>query len=179
MFKHDSAKRDLREDFGAASPGSQRRLRRIEPAVMSDQLEFRCAHVASVLRAVQSAESPERAIEVVLETDEALVAFVNPLLFMCAISNLLHVAIKFSPDRSRVTIRSSATADAVCVQVEDQCGGLPAPTCGAHADERGFWLSTTRRMVTAMKGLLSVERTLGVGCTFRMLLPLPISPLRD
>jgi len=134
------------------------------------QSGVRCVHLATVLRALQATEVPERGIEVVLETDEVLVLFVDALLITSAISNLLRIATWLARDNTRVLLRSSATESCVCVEVDDGCAGFDA-TSATGAETLRLWLTSTQRMAVAMNGTVTVEHRGGSGCSFTLALP--------
>jgi hypothetical protein len=102
-------------------------------------------------------------------------------LVMAALANLLHNAFKFSRPDGHVWLRTSATADYVRFEVEDQCGGLPpgkAEELFAPFEQRGIdrsglglGLDIARRSVEACQGRLKVRDVPGSGCVFAMDLP--------
>ena len=132
--------------------------------------DVRCVLLASVLRALQATEVPERGIEVVLETDEVVVLFVDALLITSAISNLLRAAIWLARDNARVMLRSNTTDSCVCVELEDGCGGFDA-TSTVGAERLSLWLTSTQRMARAMNGSVTIEHRGQRGCSFTLALP--------
>ena len=98
-----------------------------------------------------------------------------------ALSNLLQNAFKFSRPSSRISLRTTATADRVVFEVEDECGGLPpgkveelfTPFKQRNANRSGLGLGLTvsRRGVEAMGGHISVRDLPGRGCAFSIDLP--------
>jgi signal transduction histidine kinase len=141
---------------------------------------LRAVHVASVLRALQFAEIPERDIEVVLETDEALVVAADPLLLTSAIGNLMYSAIAFAPDGARVILRSRPADLGVSIEVEAECGGLhsgepaarsPAGVRAMHRGAPSLWLAASERIAEAMRGSLVLHHEPGAGCVFALVLP--------
>ncbi len=104
----------------------------------------------------------------------------RPLL-TAAIANLLQNAFKFTGAKTHVLLRSSSTSQRVLVEVEDECGGLPAGKAGElfqpyeqHGSDRsglGLGLSITRKSVEANGGLMSVRDMPGTGCVFTIDLP--------
>jgi signal transduction histidine kinase len=190
MYKHDFMKSRPREDSDVDGPGSQRRLIRDEDdgdtnfvgrtQSLGRRPERRLVHVASLLRALQSAEGLERQIEIVIETDEALMVAADPLLLTAAVGNLVYNAVTFSRDRGRVILRSRAVAEGISIEVEDECEGLhsgdPAAlfsplVCDHHREVASLWLAAAKRTAKALNGTLYVEHEVGVGCTFCLILP--------
>ena len=105
------------------------------------------------------------------------------LLVVGAAVNLLRNAFKFSPPGSTIGLRVSKLAnDRVCIEVEDECGGLP------KGDEEGLFqsfeqrnvdrsglglgLSVSRQNIRAIGGELRVRNLPAKGCVFSLELPL-------
>ncbi len=97
--------------------------------------------------------------------------------------NLLRNAFKFSPPGSTIGLRVSNLADErVCIEVEDECGGLPP------GDEEGLFqsfeqrnidrsglglgLAVSRQNIRAVGGELRVRNLPAKGCVFSLELPL-------
>src|SRR5665647_1704034 len=77
-----------------------------------------------------------------------------------AISNLLQNAFKFSRGHGKVSLTARAAGERVLIEVEDECGGLPAGKAeelfqpfkqkGANRSGLGLGLSIGRRAVRAL-----------------------------
>ena len=112
-------------------------------------------------------------LDVEVEGDEQILA--------AAISNLLQNAFKFGRDPGHVMLRTTATSSRVLIEVEDECGGLPAgeaedlflPFSQRNAKRTGLGLGLTisRKGVEAMGGTLRVLDLPGKGCVFVIDLP--------
>jgi two-component system phosphate regulon sensor histidine kinase PhoR len=101
--------------------------------------------------------------------------------------NLLHNAIKFSPDGGDVSVMVAADGDRVVAAVEDHGVGIPR-SAQARIFERfykvdrarvrgetggtGLGLSIARHIIEQHGGTIWVESTEGVGSTFRFALPI-------
>ena len=117
----------------------------------------------------------------VAPTDVALVVEIDRQVLAGALANLMQNAFKFTRPQSRVTLSTRATAPRVYIDVEDQCGGLPAGKAAElfrpfeqHGKDRsglGLGLSIARRAVVANGGELSVVDLPGHGCCFTIDLP--------
>jgi len=98
-----------------------------------------------------------------------------------AIANLLQNALKFTRPSGHLALTARAVAERVVIQVEDECGGLPAGNVELlfqpfhqHGNDRtglGLGLSISRRGVEANGGTLGVRDLPGTGCIFTIDLP--------
>jgi signal transduction histidine kinase len=105
----------------------------------------------------------------------------DPQILSAAIGNLLHNAFKFSRPQGNVWLRTTASADRVLIEIEDQCGGLPPGQVEElfrpfeqRGDDRtglGLGLSISRKGVEAMGGMIGVRDLPGKGCVFSIELP--------
>lgn len=111
---------------------------------------------------------------------ELAVSADKPMLYS-AVSNLLQNAFKFSHAHGRVSLKAHGVGDRVLIEVEDQCGGLPAGKAEAmflpfeqHGTDRsglGLGLSIARRAIDASGGKLGVRDIPGKGCVFTIDMP--------
>jgi signal transduction histidine kinase len=103
------------------------------------------------------------------------------------VGNLVQNALKFTHDRSTVTLRVGAGADRVLIEVQDECGGLPgwedakelSPSFeqrGADRTGLGIGLRFCRWGAEANGGRLYTRNLPGHGCIFTV--DLPRSPSR-
>jgi signal transduction histidine kinase len=117
------------------------------------------------------------------QLDHALEIETDRLLVVGAVVNLLRNAFKFSALGSTIGLRASKiVGQKICIEVEDECGGLPA------GDEEGLFrsfeqrsidrsglglgLSVSRQNIRAVGGELRVRNLPGRGCIFVVELPL-------
>lgn len=110
---------------------------------------------------------------VVIEVDRQILTSV--------VFNLLQNAFKFTPRGGAVSLRARTSHDRVLIDVEDQCGGLPAkaedlfePFEQRSKDRSGLGLGLQicHRGVAANHGMMRVADRPGIGCIFTVDLPL-------
>jgi signal transduction histidine kinase len=97
-----------------------------------------------------------------------------------AVANLLQNAMKFTA-HGRISLTVRRDGPRVLIEIEDECGGLPAGTTerlftpfsqlGKDRSGLGLGLSISRRSVEANDGTLSVRDLPGKGCIFTISLP--------
>lgn len=97
------------------------------------------------------------------------------------VTNLVHNAFKFSRPGGNVSLSWAADADHVRIEVEDECGGLPAGNPsdlflpfeqrGRDRTGLGLGLSISKRGAEAIGGALRVRDIPGTGCAFSVELP--------
>jgi signal transduction histidine kinase len=100
------------------------------------------------------------------------------------VTNLLQNAFKYTRPHTHVTLRTSTAGNRVLIEVEDECGGLPAgaaetvfePYVQKSADHSGLGLglSICRRGAEAIGGTIQVRDLPGKGCVFTVTLPLTV-----
>ena len=112
----------------------------------------------------------------------ALTVDADPQLLSSAVMNILHNAFKNTPQGGHVTLRAFAAKDDLCLEVEDQCGGIPeekGDLFKTFGDRRGhdrsglgMGLSIARKAVRAHGGDISIRNHPGHGCVFTICVPL-------
>ena len=114
--------------------------------------------------------------------DPGLVIEVDPQLLSSAVMNLVNNAFKFTPIGGQIVLRANAVDQRVHIEVEDECGGIPANKADlfkAFGDRRGtdrsglgLGLSISRTAVRAHDGDIDIRNMPGKGCIFVIDLPL-------
>jgi len=132
-----------------------------------------------VSAAMEARERGLRLTVVCMDGDAAVEA--DRQVLTSVVANLLQNAFKFTRPRGNISLRSSADADRVRVEVEDECGGLPPgdpralflPFKQRSTDRTGLGLglAISRRGVEANGGVLKVRNLPGTGCVFTIDLP--------
>ncbi|MFW6060097.1 MAG: HAMP domain-containing sensor histidine kinase [Phycisphaeraceae bacterium] len=165
-------------------------LARIEQADETGEarVELETHPVADVLNAAMEACAPHaeaKRIALHLACDAALTARMNRPLMEQAVVNLVDNAIKYSPERTRVTLAAEATAQEVVLAVTDEGRGIE-PAHLPRIFERfyrtdkarsralggtGLGLSIVKHVAQAHGGRVSVDSTPGAGSTFQIHLP--------
>jgi len=117
----------------------------------------------------------------VAPVERGLRVCVDRQMLSSSVSNLLQNAFKFTRSHSHVTLRAYGREERVLIEVEDECGGLPAgkektlfTSFQQHGVDRsglGLGLSISRRAVEACGGTLGVRDMPGLGCVFPIDLP--------
>ena len=113
--------------------------------------------------------------------DPGLVLDGDPQLLTSAVMNLLHNAFKNTPAGGEVTLRAYAQDDRLIVEIQDECGGIPASKIddfkafgerrGTDRSGLGLGLSIARQAVRAHGGDIRIRNLPGTGCVFAIDLP--------
>jgi signal transduction histidine kinase len=116
-----------------------------------------------------------------------LAASVDRQLLESALMNLLNNAFKYTRRGGTVTLRAREHEGNVRIEVEDQCGGIPAASGdpfmpfgerrGKDRTGLGLGLSIARKAVRAQGGDLHVRNMPGWGCVFLIDVPLSTAPV--
>lgn len=106
---------------------------------------------------------------------------VDPHLLVSALTNLLQNAFKFTRPGGNVSLQTVVSADRVRIEIEDECGGLPAGKVedlfrmfeqrGADRSGLGLGLAITRKAVVENGGTIAARDRPGQGCVFSVDLP--------
>lgn len=133
------------------------------------------------LEAECAADAERRRIALRLECEGGLVVPSDQRYLHSALSNLVRNALKFSHEGGEVVVRARRGAAKVLIEVEDECGGLPAgsieklfnPFVQVGADRSGFGLglAIAKQATEAHGGSLRVHDLPGKGCVFTLELP--------
>jgi len=135
------------------------------------------------MEATAALEATARGVQLTVATVPGRVAVdADRLLLSSAVSNLLSNAFKFSRTKGHVLLRTVAEAGKIRIEVEDECGGLPAglpeqlfrpfERRGTDRTGLGLGLAISRQGVQANGGTLDVRNLPGKGCVFSIDLPM-------
>jgi len=144
------------------------RVERVDLVQLFEDIEIAAMMLAKARRIRLAIEPVERGTKVT--GDAQIVASI--------VTNLVQNACKFTPLGGRVTLRTLLAGDLVTIEVEDECGGLPA---GDHRDlfrsyeQRGtdrtglgLGLAICLKGARAIGGELRVRDLPGTGCVFSL-----------
>ncbi len=102
-------------------------------------------------------------------------------ILVSALSNLLQNAFKFTRPLGHVSLVTHTSVDRVQIEIEDECGGLPAGKAedlfrmfeqrGADRSGLGLGLAISRQGVEKSGGTIHVRNLAGKGCVFTVDLP--------
>lgn len=120
-------------------------------------------------------------VEVVMTATEGLPIQGDRRLLRSALSNLIGNAVKFTHEGKTVEVRAARQEESIQIEIEDQCGGLPAgdpqelfaPFVQRGKDKTGFGLglAIVKQAAEAHGGTVSVHNLPGRGCVFSLELP--------
>jgi two-component system, OmpR family, sensor kinase len=155
-------------------------------AVTLDRTECDVAELITQSVEVDRALAEEKEITIELElADAPLVAVLDERKLEQVLANLLSNAIKFSAPRTTITVRLRSEGRMLVLEVSDEGPGIPddeldevfrpfartsvRPTAGERST--GLGLAIVQRIVQGHGGRIELETELGIGSTFRVLLP--------
>ena len=132
-------------------------------------------------------EAAHRGLELsVAPVAEGVTVHADSAILVSALSNLLQNAFKFTHAPGHVSLTTTATADRVLIEVEDECGGLPPGEIehlfrmfeqrGTDRTGLGLGLTISRQGVEDSGGSIYVRDLPGKGCVFTVDLPRQSSP---
>lgn len=150
--------------------------------ILTDKTQFYLDEQLRQCILLQEGEWTRKNIEIVPELEEVLF-YSNEEILSHVWTNLIHNAIKFTPENGSVRIVLTATEKTVTVKIADTGIGM-SEEVRAHVFEKfyqgdgshhhsgyGIGLTMAHRAVTLCGGRITVESELGVGSTFTVILP--------
>jgi len=137
--------------------------------------------IEQLMPAATLAADAQRIALIVLPVDGAAAIEADRQVLAAAVTNLLQNAFKFTRPQTTVTLRVCATAERVSIEVEDECGGLPAGNANdlfrpfeQRSSDRtglGLGLAFSRWAAEANHGRVSTRNLPDKGCIFAIDLP--------
>lgn len=149
------------------------RLRK-DPAPIMESLQI--AGVFEEIAAMFNPEAGARRQSLEIEIDPDLEIVTDRQIFFSAVSNLVQNGLKYTPDDGHIYLRARSVDDRLVVEVEDECGGLPANVEDAlfvpfvrgstRSPGTGLGLSIVARAAKTLGGDVSARNLPGKGCIF-------------
>jgi signal transduction histidine kinase len=138
---------------------------------------FTLAELVAEIEGPAADEAEARGLKLAVKVDPPQAElYADRQLIVSAVSNLVQNALKFTRPRGTVRVCARADGERVRLEVEDECGGLPAgiaerlfqPFVQGSPDHSGVGLGLTiaRRAAEAHGGTLRVRDKPGQGCVF-------------
>jgi signal transduction histidine kinase len=144
-------------------------------------IKINLLELISDIEATAVTEARSKSLELTIEVDASLYVNADRQLLETALANLVQNALKYTKPNTSVCIRSKDDQEHVLIEVEDECGGLPAgkaeelfkPYIQKDADKSGLGLGLTisKRAVELNHGTIFVKNLSGKGCIFSIRLP--------
>jgi heavy metal sensor kinase len=125
----------------------------------------------------------ERGVELTTSGECKAAVSGDPIWLHQLFANVLHNALKYTPEGGRVEVAANATDEEVVVAVHDDGAGLTEEdraivfarfqrgSASSAGDGMGLGLALAREIVRAHRGAIDVESTPGAGSTFTVRLP--------
>ncbi len=165
-------------------------LDRIESGLdqLSEPIDLAALAATVVLDYAESARVKQQQLELQPDGDLPLIHG-DPLRLKLALGNLIHNAIKYTPEGGQITVRVSGAEQHVVIEVRDNGYGIPASAqtklfqrffrAKAPGTENiagtGLGLSLAKAVIDQHGGEITVESDTGQGATFRVWLPAAIN----
>jgi len=147
------------------------------PAVQAEEVMLR--HIVEAVREELAGDAQEHQVAINVDGNARMRA--DPRLIHSAIANLIGNAVKYTRAGTIVRVRLRETPDAVTIEVDDECGGLPEGKAeelfvpfvqrGGNRTGFGLGLAITKEAIEAHQGTVQVVNRPGDGCTFMVTLP--------
>jgi signal transduction histidine kinase len=134
------------------------------------------ADLISELRVLGELEAKAKGCTLAVDgVDRELAVRADRAMLSSAVGQLLRSALKRTPPRGQVMLRTHASVTRVGIEVEDQGGGLPLgkvePAEQRSADRRSSEHALSMRAAEAAGGRLRLRNSPGQGCVFTIELP--------
>ncbi len=139
-----------------------------------------CAILHDTLKQLQLC-AQQVGVQLVGELGDGIIVLADQNKLRRALLNILHNAIRFSPGGSTVKVSSRAANGSALVTVQDSGCGIGSELCGKAfepfvkgqgSNGSGLGLYTSKQIVAAHRGDISIESAEGIGTTVTISLPL-------
>jgi len=157
--------------------------------VSQNREQFLVSGFIEELAATAALEANARGIKMtVMPVEKGVTIEADRQVLAAVLGNLLQNALKFTRPRTTVTLRVSASAERVLIEIQDECGGLPSGNVSElfrpfeqRSTDRtgvGLGLAFSRWGVEANNGRIYARNLPDKGCVFTVDLPrLPVRAL--
>jgi signal transduction histidine kinase len=152
---------------------------RADPVVRSEKFNLRTLIDQVLLTARTDASLKEQ----ILESD--VIGEIEPetdrQLLLSVVANLTQNAIKYSKKSATILVTANIVGKNVAIEVADGCGGLPSESGGSYfkpfvsGDDKtglGLGLTIVQRAVLLLNGSITVRDQPGIGCIFKVEIPM-------
>ena len=156
---------------------SEVRLRNDSVPVME---QLRVADVFDEVAAMVCGDTDARRQSLDIKVDHDLAILTDRQYFTSAVSNLVQNAVKYTPSGGHISLRARVLDGRLVIEVEDECGGLPAGADQLFAafvrgpsstPGIGLGLSIVTRACRTLGGDVQARNLPGKGCVFTIDLP--------
>ncbi len=158
---------------------------RLNDEFVKDKFDLNEVVLKSLFEVETNAEDKSIKLESQLDNSESFV-FANLISIEEVVTNLILNAIKYTPEKGNVTVRTLKLKDEVMVEIEDNGIGIPKEEHGKVFDEfyrgsnvrhieedsTGIGLSLVKTIIDRNDGKIWVESEEGNGSVFRFTLPI-------
>jgi signal transduction histidine kinase len=159
---------------------------RVRQGIQNREQLFVPAFIEELLPAATLAAQAQGIVLTVLPVEGNVAIEADRQVLAAVVTNVLQNAFKFTRAGSRVTLRVGASGERVLIEVQDECGGLPAGDVdelfrpfeqrSANRTGVGLGLAFSRWGVEANGGRIYARNLPGVGCVFTVDLPRVVVP---
>ena len=142
---------------------------------------LRLAEVFDEIAAINYPDTEARRQSLEIEVDPDLEMATDRQFLTSAVSNLVQNGLKYTPNGGHIRVRARGLSDRFVIEVEDECGGLPASIANAlfvpfargttQSPGTGLGLSIVARAIKTLGGNVHARNLPGKGCIFTIELP--------
>jgi len=142
---------------------------------------LRVAEVLDEIAAMVYPDTETRRQRLEIEVQPDLEIATDRQFFTSAVSNLVQNGLKYTPNGGHIRVRARGLDDRFVIEVEDECGGLPATMTDAlfvpfvrgttRSPGMGLGLSIVAGAIKTIGGDVHVRNLSGKGCIFTIELP--------
>jgi signal transduction histidine kinase len=142
---------------------------------------LRVARVLDEIAAMVYSDTAARRQSLDIEVDPDLEIVTDRQFFTSAVSNLVQNGLKYTPNQGHIHVRARGVDHRLVIEVEDECGGLPASVVNAlfvpfargttRSPGTGLGLSIVARAAKTLGGDVYARNLPGKGCVFTLEFP--------